>query len=103
MLESRYQAQLIKRLKQRFPGCLVIKNDSDYLQGIFDLTILWGPCWAGLEVKAHESAVMQPNQVYYIDFARKNAFGAFIYPENEREVLDGLEHAFLTARAAFGS
>lgn len=103
MLESRYQAQLIKRLKQRFPGCLVLKNDTDYLQGVFDLTVLWGPCWGALEVKRDLSAPTQPNQVYYIEWAASNAFGAFICPENEREVLDGMEHAFQSARAAFGS
>ena len=40
MLESNFQAQLIKELKKMFPGCIVIKNDSSYIQGIPDLTIL---------------------------------------------------------------
>lgn len=41
MLESQFQAKLIKELKKRFPGCIVMKSDSGYLQGIPDLLILY--------------------------------------------------------------
>jgi hypothetical protein len=50
--ENAYQAKLIRKLKRMFPDCEVLKNDPNYLQGILDLTILWGPYWAMLEVKA---------------------------------------------------
>ena len=36
-LESNFQANLIKELKNIFPGCIVMKNDSSYIQGIPDL------------------------------------------------------------------
>ena len=42
MLESSFQGQLIKELKKKFPGCIVTKNDSSYIQGIPDLTIHTG-------------------------------------------------------------
>ena len=41
MLESQFQSKLIKELKKLFPGCIVMKSDSGYLQGIPDLLILF--------------------------------------------------------------
>lgn len=94
MLESEYQAKLIKRLQKMFPGCLVIKNDPNYLQGIPDLTIYYGPKWALLEVKASEKSKERPNQRYYIEKWAEMTFASFIYPENEEEVLYALQQAF---------
>ena len=52
MLERDFQKGLIKELKNRYPGCIVLKNDPNYKKAIPDLTILYGSCWATLEVKA---------------------------------------------------
>lgn len=49
--ESEFQGSLIKKIKQRFPGCLVLKNDPTYIQGIPDLLILHNDKWAALECK----------------------------------------------------
>ena len=62
MLESQFQAKLIKELKKRFPGCIVMKSDSGYLQGIPDLLILYNDKWASLECKQSAGAKRQPNQ-----------------------------------------
>lgn len=97
MLESVYQARLIKRLKRMFPDCVILKNDSGYLQGIPDLLILWGDRWAMLEVKPSVSAPAQVNQPYYVDLLDRMSFAAFIYPENEGEILDALQQAFAAA------
>ena len=88
--------KLIKRLKEMFPGCIVMKNDSGYIQGIPDLTILWNDKWAFLECKASakDRERPQPNQELYIDRADKMSFGRFIFPENEEEVLRDLQRAF---------
>lgn len=94
MLEREYQAQLIKVIKERLPGCVIMKNDTEYMQGFPDLTILWQDKWAVLEVKAHELARAQPNQRYYIEQLACMSFAAFIYPENEEDVLDALQQAF---------
>jgi hypothetical protein len=56
MLESKFQANLIKEIKTTFPGCVVLKNDSSYLQGIPDLSIFYKDKWAMLEVKKDEKA-----------------------------------------------
>ena len=94
MRESDYQAQLIKKLKAMFPGCLVLKNDSGYIQGIADLTVLWHDHWAFLECKNSVNAKRQPNQEYYIQIADEFSFGRFIFPENEEDVLRDLQQAF---------
>lgn len=93
MLESEYQARLINRLSIEFPGCIVLKNDANYLQGILDLTIFWGPRWGMLEVKASERSKERPNQRYYVEQFNTMGFAAFIYPENEEEVLNALQEA----------
>lgn len=87
MRESEYQSYLIDILRVMFPGCVILKNDSDYLQGIPDLLVLWRDRWAMLEVKANEKAPIRPNQTYYIDLLDDMSFAAFISPSNEDEVL----------------
>ena len=94
--ESTFQAKLIKELKARLPGCKVLKNDSGYIQGFPDLTVLHTNGWALLETKASPSAPKRPNQEHYISEAQKNGgvgYAAFIYPENKEEVLDELQRS----------
>jgi len=98
--ESAYQAKLIRKLKRLFPGCEVLKNDANYLQGILDLTIFYGPFWAMLDVKASPTAKRRPNQQYYVDLMNRMSFAAFIYPENEEEVLTALQEAFASRGSA---
>lgn len=95
MLENKFQAKLIKKLKKEYPGCIVMKNDSSYIQGIPDLLVLYKDKWASLECKKTEKARHQPNQDYYVDKMNEmGGFSSFIYPENEQEVLDELRHRF---------
>jgi len=93
MRENKYQRHIISRLRKTFPGCFIIKNDPNYLQGIPDLTILYKDRWGLLEVKASRTAAIQPNQTYYIQQLDEMSFAAFIYPEVEEEVFDGLARA----------
>lgn len=94
MLENKFQANLIKKLKDRFPGCVVLKNDPTYIQGIPDLSILHGERWATLECKKNMKASKQPNQEYYVSKMDDMSFSSFICPENEEEVLGKLEKHF---------
>jgi len=98
--EGQYQTQIIKKLKDRFPGCDVLKMDASYKQGFPDLLLLHGRNWASLEVKTSPSANIQPNQDYYIERLSKMSFAAYIHPENEEEVLDALQQAFESPRRA---
>lgn len=92
--ENAFQASLIKELHSEFPGCLVLKNDPNYIQGIPDLTVLYKDKWALLEVKKDAKASHRPNQGYYVDAANKMSFASFIFPENKEEVMHGLRKAF---------
>ena len=94
MLESVFQAKLIKELKEMFPGCIVMKNDSSYIQGIHDLLILYNNKWGSLEVKKSMSAAKQPNQEHYVGRMNEMSFSRFICPENKEEVLRDLCEAF---------
>lgn len=93
-LERDFQSGLIKDLKTMFPGCIVMKNDSSYIQGIPDLLILYKDKWASLEVKKDLCAKKQPNQEYYVRQMDEMSFSRFIYPENKREVLNELYKIF---------
>lgn len=95
MRENKFQSELIKEIKSRFPDCIVMKNDPNYLQGIPDLLILHGNRWASLECKKDSKAKHQPNQDYYVERMNGMSFSSFIYPENKEEVLDAMEQAFV--------
>lgn len=100
MTENQYQARIIKKLKEMFPDCEVIKVDTSYQQGFPDLLILWHGYWAVLEVKSSVDALRQPNQDHYIEKLSDMSFAAYIYPENEKEVLIALQQAFKPPRRA---
>lgn len=94
MLESEFQRLLVKELEVRFPGCIILKNDSTYIQGIPDLLVLYENHWASLEVKKSGKASHRPNQQYYVDKMNDMSYSAFIFPENKEEVLDEMERSF---------
>jgi len=98
MLESKFQSELIKKLERHFPGCIVLKNDANYLQGFPDLTVLYKNKWAVLECKKSPNEPLQPNQEFYVDVLDEMSFSRFIYPENEEEVLYDLQQAFSARR-----
>jgi hypothetical protein len=98
MLESKFQALLIKELKSIFKGCIVLKNDANYIQGFPDLLILYKNNWAALECKKSIKDNHQPNQEYYIEELNDMSYASFIYPENKEEVLDELQQAFRSNR-----
>jgi hypothetical protein len=96
--EAAYQRRLVGILQELFPGCYILKNDPAERQGVPDLLILYGPCWAMLEVKLSADAEVQPNQEYYVEMFGNMSFAAFIYPEVEEQVLYDLQHAFGSIR-----
>jgi len=100
MTENEYQQQLVQTIYDRLPGkpledIIVIINDPNYIQGIPDLSVFYRPTglWAMLEVKTSAKAKERPNQRWYIENWGQTVFTAFIYPENEEEVLLALQSA----------
>lgn len=93
-LEHEFQSLLIKELKIIFPGCMVLKLDPTYIQGIPDLLILYKKRWATLECKRSVSASKRPNQNWYVEKMNEMSFSRFICPENKEAVLNELQQAF---------
>lgn len=88
MRENQFQTKLISEIKALLPGCMVLKNDPNYISGIPDLTVLYKNYWAYLEVKKSEDEPFQPNQEYYIDWARRtNGYGFVVHPKNKSDIL----------------
>ena len=96
MLENKFQANLIKKLKNEYPGCIVMKNDPTYIQGIPDLLVLYKDKWVSLECKKNAKARHQPNQDYYVAKMNNMSYSSFICPENEEEILNEVRHRFNT-------
>jgi len=81
--ESRFQASLIREIKRKYPGAVIIKPDSGYLQGIPDRLILYQDKWAAFECKAAEYSGHRINQDYYIDILDEMSYASFVYPQNK--------------------
>ena len=94
MLENKFQSKLIKEIKNEFPGCIVLKNDPTYIQGVPDLLVLHNNKWASLEVKKDSKAHKQPNQEYYVEQMDRMSFSRFVCPENKDEVMGELYSHF---------
>lgn len=92
MRESTFERNLNKEIERRFPGCVILKQDTR--QGLPDRVIFYGKHWAMLECKESATAPHQPNQDYYVQLFDSFSFCRFVFPENVEEVLDDLECAF---------
>lgn len=100
VLESSYATRLMKRLRDQYPGIVILKNDANYLQGVPDRLLLFENKWAMLETKRGVGGRHEPNQDWYVDLFNEMSFAAFIDPTNEREVLSGLQQTFQPNRKA---
>ena len=97
--ENIFQAKLIKKLYALFPGCIVLKNDAHYIQGIPDLTLIFKDRCYILECKKDEGSNRLFNQRMYIaKINEMGGFARFIYPENEKEILDEIISVSRTPR-----
>lgn len=93
-LESKFQSHVICRLKTTLEDCIILKQDSSYIQGIPDLLVLYKDSWFSLEVKRSEKAPKRPNQEYWVNKMNEMSFSRFISPENEEEVFNDIQQAF---------
>lgn len=106
MLENEYQQLVAQHIRynlevsgfQILRDFIITINDPNQVQGIPDLSVLFRPTarFAMLEVKTSAKAPVRPNQQWYIDTWGENIFTAFIYPENEQEVLLALHAALVS-------
>lgn len=101
-LERDYQPKVLEKIRRMLPGCVIQKMDSGYQQGIPDWLILYNDRWATLEIKKSlkDRNNPEPNQEYFVQQHNEMSFSAFIYPENEEEVLHDLQQALRPQRNA---
>lgn len=91
-LEAETQAAFVKRLRKSFERVLILKNDSGYLQGIMDLTVILPGAIIFIEVKPYVGAPYEPNQEYYLDLVQQfGFFSCTLTPENEEEVFRAIQ------------
>ena len=93
MLENKFKTKLIKEIRERLHGEIVL-HINQTPQGIPDLLVLNGERWAVLEGKKETNSSHRPNQDYWIEKMNKMSFAAFINPENKEEVLNAMERSF---------
>lgn len=94
MTENKYQMSLITRLQDEFKGCIIVKNNPNWIQGIPDILVLYNDKWAALECKRNCRASHRPNQDYYVNRMDEMSFASFIFPENEEFVMNRLKKYF---------
>jgi len=100
-LESGFKARVVKHIRvDLLPGCILTMGNSASQQGIPDVFIVYYDKWAMLEFKRAHNAEHQPNQDYFVDMLNDWSFAAFIYPENEEEILRELQQALQPRRKA---
>lgn len=92
-LERDFQSRLIRRLEIEFPGCTILVKDPRSNQGIPDLIVLYADTWFALECKRSEKAAKRPNQEWYVNHFDEMCYAAFIWPENEDEVIHEIQQS----------
>ena len=92
--ESTFKTRFLNRVEEEFPGCIIIRLDPEFLQGIPDTLVLIGTTWFALEFKRSKTAPKRPNQDYYVEKLYHMSYAAFVYPENEEEIFDELQRTF---------
>ena len=98
MYESNFQKKVKSEIRERFPGCYILKTDPNDIQGMPDLLILYRDRWAALEVKKSRDASHRPNQDYHVENLNSMSYSRFIFPENKEEVLNELDAVFTSPR-----
>lgn len=95
MSEGDFKKDICDEIKRCLPGCMILKNDPTFIQGIPDLLVLFNDRWAAMEIKKFRNATHRPNQDYYINKMDLMSFARIVYPENREEVLDELYKYFM--------
>ena len=93
MLENKFKTKLVKEIRARLPGAIVLHTNPPP-QGIPDLLVLYRDKWAALEGKKANDSSHRPNQDYWVEKMNHMSFAAFISPENKEDVLNAMERSF---------
>lgn len=95
MLESAYKRKLINIVKHDIcydNKVWVVRPNSTFNPGYPDLIFLIDRMWMALEVKRKASAHISPLQNFLVEDMNSVGFARFVFPGNEKEVLDELQN-----------
>jgi DNA-directed RNA polymerase specialized sigma54-like protein len=99
-LESDFKSDTLQDIRDQNPGCEILHNDANYIQGIPDTLVVFGPNYAFLEFKRATTASKRVNQEYYVDKFNEMSYASFISPENKEAVLNELQSALRAPRTS---
>lgn len=99
-LESDFKSSTLQDIRDRLPGCEILHNDANYIQGIPDTLVIYGPNYGFLEFKRASNSSKRVNQDYYIDKFNEMSYASFISPENKEAVLNELQSALGATRSS---
>lgn len=90
--EAKFQKKFIDNLKNLGFKCIRVKASGNINKSYPDYAVFYGKFWAWLEFKKSKDAEVQPGQPENVEWAKKNSYGAFVYPENAEDVFDYLNY-----------
>ena len=85
-LEKDFQAKFLSDLRKMGYKCFKQQMNATTRVGTPDAFIFKEGFWGWLEFKKSKNAKKRPGQQQNVDWANENSFGAFVYPENAKEI-----------------
>lgn len=85
--EANFQKNFIDALKDLGFQCIRSKASGNVNKGKPDYAIFYKKFWGWLEFKRSVMAEVQPGQSENIAWAKRNSYGAFVFPANANEIM----------------
>lgn len=90
-LEKDFQSKFMNDLRKLGYKCYKQQMNATTRRGTPDCFIFKEGFWGWIEFKKSKNSPKRPGQQENIDFARENSWGAFVYPENAKEIYNELK------------
>lgn len=84
--EKDFQTKFISWARKQGFKCFKQQMNATTRAGTPDCFLFLEGWWGWIEFKKSKNARKRPGQQQNIDWANKNSWGAFVFPENEDEV-----------------
>lgn len=90
-LERDFQKNFISWARKHGFKCFKQQMNATTRIGTPDLFLFLEGWWGWIEFKKTKNSKKRPGQQQNIDWANQNSWGAFVYPENEKEIKEYLK------------
>lgn len=90
--EANFQSKFCEWLTENRFKWIRNKANGTTRLGIPDVAVFYKGFWAWLEFKATSHSKKRPGQDQNVEWAQRNSYGDFVYPENGDEVKSMLLH-----------